>query len=76
VLDGVPPGPLHVIAIIGADRLRVSAIEPLRGDPLAAPALQRRFPSAAITEQLLEVSHDHPSPALASNSRGSPRSSC
>ena len=56
VLDGVPPGPLHVIAIIGADRLRVSAIEPLRGDQLAAPALQRRFPSAAITEQLLEVS--------------------
>ena len=56
VLDGVPPGPLHVIAIIGADRLRVSAIEPLRGDQLTALALQRRFPTAAITEQLLEVS--------------------
>jgi hypothetical protein len=56
VLDGVPPGPLHVITIIGTDRLRVSAIEPLRGDQLAASALQRRFPSAAITEQLLEVS--------------------
>jgi hypothetical protein len=56
VLDGVPAGPLRVIVVISAERLRVSAIEQLRGDELAVAALARRYPAAAITEQLLEVS--------------------
>lgn len=56
VFDGVPPGPLRVIVLVSAERLHVSAIEHLHGDALAATALQRRFPSAAITELPLEVS--------------------
>ncbi|HET9623593.1 MAG TPA: zf-HC2 domain-containing protein [Kofleriaceae bacterium] len=56
VLDGVAPGPLHLIAIVSAERLHVSAIERLRGAELAAAALQRQFARAAITEQLVEVS--------------------
>jgi len=56
VLDGVPAGQLRVIVMISADRLRVSAIEQLRGDELTAAALARRYPAAAITEQRLEVS--------------------
>jgi hypothetical protein len=56
VLDGVAAGPLRVIAVISAERLRVSAIEQLRGDELTAAALARRYPAAAVTEQRLEVS--------------------
>jgi hypothetical protein len=56
VLDRVAAGPLRVIVVISAERLRVSAIEQLRGDELTAPALARRYPAAAITEQRLEVS--------------------
>jgi hypothetical protein len=56
VLDRVPPGPLRVIVVVSAECLRVSTIERLRGDELAATALQRRFPAAAISEQTLEVS--------------------
>jgi len=55
VLDDLPAGLLRVIALVSANRLHVSSIERLRGDELTATALQRRFPSAAITEHLLEV---------------------
>lgn len=56
VLDGVAAGALRVIVIVSAERMRVSAIERLRGAELAAAALQRRFASAAVTELRLEVS--------------------
>jgi hypothetical protein len=55
VLDGVAPGPLRVIVVVGAERLRVSAIERLRGAELAATALQRRFASTVVSELRLEV---------------------
>jgi predicted anti-sigma-YlaC factor YlaD len=55
VLEGVAAGALHVIVVVSAEPLRVSAIERLRGDELAATALQRRFASAAVTELVLEV---------------------
>jgi len=55
VLDGVAAGTLRVIVMVGAERLRVSAIERLRGAELAATALQRRFASAAVSELRLEV---------------------
>ncbi len=55
VLDHVPAGPLRMIVVVSAERMRVSQVERLRGAELVAPALRRRWPAAAITEQLLEV---------------------
>jgi hypothetical protein len=55
VLDGVAAGALRVIVVVSAEPLRVSAIERLHGEELAATALQRRFAAAAVSELRLEV---------------------
>ena len=74
MIDAVVPdhpaaGPFRVIAVISDARLRVSAIEALRGGPrgssathghrgsaeLELAALRRKFPDAAISELALEM---------------------
>jgi hypothetical protein len=55
VLDGVPAGPLRIVAVIGGALVRVSDVERLGPRQLAARAIASRFVGAEVRETLVQV---------------------
>lgn len=63
VLDGVPAGPLRIVAVIGRAPARVSEVERLGGSELAARSIASRFAGAEVRETLIAVRGPGPEPA-------------
>jgi hypothetical protein len=57
VLEGVPTGPLRVVALLTTKPAHVSDVEQLEGSNLGARALMARLPGSEVRETLVDV-HD------------------
>jgi hypothetical protein len=55
VLDGVPAGPLRIVAVIGREPARVSDVERLGQPQLDARGIASRFAGAEVRETLVQV---------------------
>jgi len=55
LLDAPKPGPLRIVAVLGAAPLPVSAVESLRPAQLVLPSLQARWPERELREMSTRV---------------------